>query len=231
MEWIDLIGTIAFAISGAMVAGRKGMDIFGVNILAVVTATGGGVIRDLLLGNVPPVMFRYPIFVLVSVITANLVFLQLYRHKEMPHRLHQIYETGLFWFDTLGLAAFTVDGVFMGIRAGYGNNLFLIVFVGVITGIGGGIIRDLLAAKMPDVFVKHVYAVASIAGALVCALVWRCTPSVQMAAGSAETMIQAAEAGRGTFFSMAAGIAVTILLRFLAAHYRWNLPRVQEHTD
>ena len=96
MEWIDLIGTIAFAISGAMVAGRKGMDIFGVNILAVVTATGGGVIRDLLLGNVPPVMFRYPIFVLVSVITANLVFLQLYRHKEMPHRLHQIYETGLF---------------------------------------------------------------------------------------------------------------------------------------
>ena len=119
----------------------------------------------------------------------------------------------------------------MGIRAGYGNNLFLIVFVGVITGIGGGIIRDLLAAKMPDVFVKHVYAVASIAGALVCALVWRCTPSVQMAAGSAETMIHAAEAGRGTFFSMAAGIAVTILLRFLAAHYRWNLPRIQEHTD
>ncbi|MBR1892996.1 MAG: TRIC cation channel family protein, partial [Lachnospiraceae bacterium] len=71
---MDLIGTIAFAVSGAMVAVRKKMDIFGVNILAVVTATGGGVIRDLLIGRTPPMMFHNPFYVMLSAITANIVF-------------------------------------------------------------------------------------------------------------------------------------------------------------
>ena len=111
---MDLIGTIAFAVSGAMVAVRKKMDIFGVNILAVVTATGGGVIRDLLIGRTSPMMFHNPFYVMLSAITANIVFIFIAvkhsHHKTFPDRFIQIYEKGLFWADALGLASFTVDG-------------------------------------------------------------------------------------------------------------------------
>ena len=84
--YMDIIGTIAFAISGVMVAVRKDMDAFGINILALVTATGGGVIRDLLIGEIPPVMFRNPLYFIISVLTANLAFLFLYFNKGISKR-------------------------------------------------------------------------------------------------------------------------------------------------
>ena len=161
--WMDLIGTIAFAVSGALVAARKNMDLFGVNSLAVITATGGGMIRDLVIGVIPPVMFRNPVYVFVSMITADVVFLFLYSEREIPMSAKKR-EHLLFWFDTLGLAAFTVDGVFAGTGAGYADRLFLISFLGVVTGVGGGALRDIFANQMPQIFVKHVYAMASVAG-------------------------------------------------------------------
>ena len=113
---MDLIGTIAFALSGAVLAIGRDMDIFGVNILAIVTATGGGMIRDTLIGKFPPVMFRNPFYVLISSITANCCFVFFFikarRKVAIPDNMVKVYAKVFFWFDTLGLAAFSVDGVY-----------------------------------------------------------------------------------------------------------------------
>ena len=212
MNWtllgiFDLTGTIAFAISGAFVAIRKKMDIFGVIVLAITTACGGGMLRDLIIGDIPPKMFRNPFYVAVSAIMALIVFSFMYRHQKMPGKIAPIYDNILFWFDTLGLAAFTVDGVMIGINAGYEKNAFLIIFLGFITGVGGGALRDIMADQMPDIFVKHIYAVASIAGGISMTLFLIILHSRRIA--------------------MIGGFSVVMILRFMAMKYQWNLPRVK----
>lgn len=203
---MDIIGTIAFAISGAMVAIKKKMDIFGVNILAITTATGGGVIRDLLIGRTPPVMFSNPLYVFIAMLTANIVFVALYfSHKHVDESFGPVYERLLFWCDALGLAAFSVDGVNAGMQTEYADNLFLLVFLGTVTGVGGGVVRDMMASQMPYIFVKHIYACASLLGALVTAVLWNVC---------------------GQNAALLIGFTVTIIIRALAAHYRWNLPRI-----
>lgn len=207
----DLIGTIAFAISGAFVGIRKGMDIFGVNVLAVTTACGGGLMRDLIIGSIPPQMFRNPFFVMVAIVVANVVFLLMYLHRHMPRKVAPLYDKLLFWFDSLGLAAFTVDGVMAGIAMGFGDNEFLICFLGFMTAVGGGALRDVLAGQTPDIFRKHVYAVAAIAGAVLMVALLRLFGSEQIA--------------------MLGGFLLVPVLRFLAAHFRWNLPKVKMDED
>lgn len=206
----DFIGTVAFAISGALVGIHKKMDIFGVNVLAVTTACGGGLMRDLIIGCTPPMMFQNPIFVLVAVVVANVVFLLCFLHRHMPKKLARFYDAMLFWFDSLGLAAFTVDGVMAGVRAGQGENTFLICFLGFMTAVGGGALRDVMASQMPDIFRKHIYAVAAIAGAILMSALLRFVGSESVA--------------------MIAGFLLVLVLRKLAAHFRWNLPKVSEET-
>ena len=203
----DLIGTIAFAISGAFVGIRKEMDIFGVNVLAVTTACGGGLMRDLIIGSIPPQMFRNPFFVMVAIVVANVVFLLMYLHRHMPRKVVPLYDKLLFWFDSLGLAAFTVDGVMAGIAMGYGDNVFLICFLGFLTAVGGGALRDVLAGQTPDIFRKHIYAVAAIAGAVLMAGLLRLIGSQQIA--------------------MVGGFLQVPVLRYLAARFLWNLPKVK----
>lgn len=207
----DLIGTIAFAISGAFVAIRKEMDIFGVNTLAVTTACGGGMMRDLIIGSIPPQMFRNPFFVMVAIGVANVVFLLMYLHRHMPRRVAPLYDKMLFWFDTLGLAAFMVDGVMAGIAVGYGDNEFLICFLGFMTAVGGGALRDVLAGQTPDIFRKHIYAVAAIAGAMLMVALLRLLDSQRIA--------------------MIGGFLLVLILRFLAARFRWNLPKVKMENE
>ena len=107
--------------------------------------------------------------------------------------------------DTIGLGIFTVVGSYAAVAAGYQDNHFLVVFVGVITGVGGGVIRDMMAGTMPYIFVKHVYAVASIAGGIVFIVLYPYT---------------------GRIVGMMTGAGVVCSIRFLAAYYRWNLPRI-----
>ena len=202
----DLIGTIAFAISGALIGVEKKMDLFGIIVLAVTTACGGGVMRDLVVGNIQPNMFRNPLYVSIAAVVAVIVFILCYLHKKMPKWAGPVYDRMLFWFDTLGLAAFTVDGVMVGIRCGYGDNVFLLVFLGFLTAVGGGTLRDVLAGRIPDIFLKHVYAVAAIAGGLLLTLT----------------------RPLGDKPSMILGFSLVIALRCLAAHYRWNLPRIRD---
>ena len=95
LSFFDLIGTIAFAISGTFVGIRKKMDIFGVNVLAITTACGGGLMRDLIIGVTPPMMFRNPFYVLAAAIVANTVFLLMYRHRHMPRKLAPLYDDSI----------------------------------------------------------------------------------------------------------------------------------------
>ena len=204
---MDLVGTIAFAISGAILAVNRKMDIFGVNILAITTACGGGIIRDLIIGDTPPKAFKDPFYVGVAFLVANVLFTGLYLHKHLPRKMGGMYDRMVFWFDTLGLAAFTVDGVVMGIDSGYSDNVFLLVFLGFITGVGGGVLRDIMADQMPSILRKHVYALASIAGGLVMVSICTFTDFRKIAAVS--------------------GFMMIVVLRYLAAKYEWNLPKVE----
>ena len=198
--FLEILGTVAFAASGAMVAVKRRMDIFGVAMLGLFTAVGGGVIRDLLLGNTPPLSFRQPVYALTALGVSGVMFLRSMRRRYDAHR--QVYDRALLVMDSVGLGVFTVTGVQVALMAH--SNLYTAVFVGVVTGIGGGILRDVMAGETPFVFVKHFYASASLIGALACALLWRYT---------------------GELVASMIGAVLVIGLRLLAAKYRWSLPR------
>lgn len=206
---IEIIGTIAFASSGAMVGIKKQMDLLGVCVLGMTTAVGGGMIRDLILGVTPPVMFQNPTYALIAIAFSVLVFCGLYffQNKLTNKKVQGVYDKLMMIFDSLGLGLFTVVGVTTAINIGYETTGFLQIFVGVLTGVGGGVLRDIMAGNTPYIFVKHVYASASILGAVVCVLV---------------------ERWFGELPAMLIGAAVVFVIRILAAHYKWNLPRIPQ---
>lgn len=154
---LDLLGTIAFAISGALAAMNRKLDLFGIFIIAFVTAIGGGTIRDALIGRTPVMWMENTIYIyLIGVVTVLTI---IFRNK--------IYylKTSLFLFDTIGLGIFTITGVETGIQ----NDLDPIVCItlGAMTGTFGGVIRDILCNEIPVIFRKEIYATASIAGATI----------------------------------------------------------------
>ncbi len=199
---LELAGTAAFAVSGAMLALKKNMDVFGVCVMGLTTACGGGVIRDVLLGVLPPVMFRAPVYALTAIGVSVVVFLPSVRRALTADS--RAYAAIILLADSAGLGIFACAGVAAAVNAGYGDNFFFSVFLGAVTGVGGGVLRDVMAGMPPYIFVKHVYAVAAILGAMLCAALW--VPAGRTAA-------------------MLSGSALIFLLRLLAAHFRWSLPR------
>lgn len=205
--FIEIAGTVAFACSGAMVAIKKHLDLLGVIVLGVITAVGGGLIRDLIIGITPPTLFVKPVYVTAAFLASLALFLAVkYVRGGMESVAQPWYETVLNLTDAIGLGAFTATGIDKGISAGFEEYHFLIIFLGVITGVGGGILRDIMAGQTPYILKKHVYASASIAGALFCVLLLDLNVSVNMA--------------------MLASAAVVVGVRLLAWHFKWNLPRV-----
>ena len=205
---IELVGTIAFASSGAMVGIKKQMDVLGVCVLGMTTAVGGGMIRDLILGVTPPIMFQNPVYALLAISFSILIFFWIYFHhgiKKSP--LYELYDKLMMVFDSLGLGLFTVVGVNAAVNMEYETTAFLQVFVGVLTGVGGGVLRDVMAKNMPYIFVKHVYASASIIGAITCVVIGRMV---------------------GQLEGMLVGATVVFVIRLLAAHFKWNLPRIKQ---
>lgn len=203
---MELAGTIAFAASGAMVGIHCRMDIFGVCVLGVMTAVGGGMTRDVILGNVPGALVK-PIYVLAAVITALFVFIVLYFRKNvLKGRFGIVYDRIMLVMDSLGLGIFTVMGVMTGMNEGYGENAFLLTVLGTLTGVGGGLLRDMMAGQPPYIFVKHIYACASVVGAVSCVWIYRIF---------------------GQLPAMVISSLLVVVIRFLAAHYRWNLPRIR----
>lgn len=207
MVFLEFIGIAAFAISGAMAAIDREADIFGVLFLAVITALGGGVLRDMMLGHFPPRMFASYAYILTAVICALAVFADAYVRQESYRRNQKKLDGIVNVFDALGLAVFTVSGMNIAIEA-YGlSNPILPALLGMTTGVGGGMLRDVLTGRMPGVLYKRVYAVASLAGALVYYALLRF--------------------GADRLTGAVAAIALILLTRLLATRYKWNLPRIK----
>lgn len=202
---LELIGAAAFAVSGAMAAIKKKADIFGVIFLAVTTALGGGVIRDVLLGQLPPRMFVSYAYLLVAVFAAVAVFADAYIRREKylknVDRLDAINNI----FDAIGLAVFTVSGMNMAMAES--DNFLLILILGMATGVGGGMLRDVMTNTMPTVLRKRIYAVASLLGGGLYYGLFILGANEAVAAIS--------------------GMLLIFALRLLATVYKWNLPAVK----
>ena len=204
---LEMIGTVAFALSGAMVAIQKRLDLLGILVLGITTAVGGGMIRDLIIGVHPPMMFVKPVYVVVSAIFILILFLIIKVNHSSPKFLESaLYETLFNLMDAIGLGVFTVVGVNSVMNNDMNHMLFLKIFLGVITGVGGGLIRDMMANETPGILRKHVYACASLAGAVVCVYAWD---------------------SLGATRAMLTGAVIIVLIRFLSAYFKWNLPRIR----
>lgn len=200
----EIIGTIAFALSGAMEAIKNKMDLFGVFVLGVVTAVGGGCIRDIILDLTPPTLFIKPIYVMIASLTSIILFfvVKLSENRDVLENQKIVWLVRLM--DSLGLATFTVLGINAAVSAGYSDNAFFLIFLGTITGVGGGIMRDIMATEIPVIFRKNIYGVAAIVGAMV-------TVNLLPKMGSWALMV---------------GAVIIVVIRMLAAYYKWNLPKI-----
>ena len=162
----DIIGTLAFAVSGALVGLSRRMDIFGISVLALATAVGGGMVRDMLVGITPPMALRDTTNFLLSVGVAVITCI-LYQWTALRRLRRRHLRTTFNASDTIGLAAFTVTGALTGVRFGGEGSFVLPILLAATTAVGGGMIRDILAQRMPVVLYAEVYAAASLMGAFV----------------------------------------------------------------
>ena len=203
---LEIVGTIAFAISGALVAVKARLDIFGVLFIGCVTAVGGGITRDLLIGITPPAIFSNLYILLVAGLVSLITFFVAYLHNKHFDTLKEKIEHVNTLFDAVGLAAFSVMGTEVAFVNGLSDNVVLSVLLGMLTGVGGGIFRDILTNTTPYIFKKHVYALASIGGAILYYV---------LRSLFTESIIPSA-----------VSMVFVILIRLLAAKYRWSLPKV-----
>ena len=195
---LDLFGTMAFAVTGAFKAIEHKADIVGIIILATITGVAGGTIRDVILGKDLPNSLIDPSYVIITVASAIVIFLL---HSKMKKHWNVFLK-----FDAIGLGVFTVIGATFAYNM-FGMNFLVIVLSGMLTAIGGGILRDVFVSQTPIVFVKELYASASFLGAAVFYLVILLTNDVYA----------------GTI----SGLLLATGLRMVAMKYNWNLPKVK----
>jgi uncharacterized membrane protein YeiH len=192
---LEVIGTVAFAAAGALVGVKKRLDIFGVAMLAVTTAVGGGIMRDTLIGNIPPLAFRNPMFIFISLAVAGLVSIYVKQVARQQRLLN--------FCDALGLGAFTATGASLALSH---DSALLVITVGVVTGTGGGVLRDIFVREIPLVFHTEIYAVAAAIGAACFYGLQKLLP-VDMA--------------------LYLACLITVAIRLLSLYYGINLPRVR----
>ena len=195
MEWI---GTVAFAASGALVAIEKGLDYYGIGVLALVTAVGGGIIRDIMINRDLPGSLENPTYLIVSVAVAIVIILFYQRVRKFTHLVNIA--------DAIGLAAFVAVGSQVAVTESKGT-VFVIITLAVLTGTGGGILRDIFAKEIPVCFRKEVYASAAIAGAVAYAV-------------SYESL--------GLVWSSYIAFGVTLIIRLAAIRKNWQLGKVRQ---
>jgi uncharacterized membrane protein YeiH len=198
MQILDLFGTMAFAVTGAFKAIEHKSDIVGIVILSTITGVAGGVIRDITFGKLPPTAVINPLYITITV-SAGIVIVFLYPSLKKHSDL-------FLKFDAIGLGVFTVIGSIFAYNI-FGLNFLAMSISGVLTAIGGGILRDVFVNEIPIVFVKEFYASASFLGIVILfALLYI-----------------------NTQLSLAAIIAmlVTISIRLIAVKFHWNLPRAR----
>ena len=160
LPWLDLLGTFVFAISGAVAGVRKRLDLFGVLVVSFAAGSAGGILRDVLIGSVPPVAINNWRIIAASTLAGILVFVAFPSAPRAGKRLKLI-----LIFDAAGLALFAVTGTQKALD--YGLSPITAPLLGMLTGIGGGMLRDILVSETPAVFRGEVYALAALAGAAV----------------------------------------------------------------
>jgi|SRR5450432_542100 uncharacterized membrane protein YeiH len=194
VDFIDVLGTYSFAVSGAFAAIEKKLDLFGILILAFITSIGGGTIRDLLIGNTPVTWLQHPsiAWVIAAGAASTLLF---------GRRLKQI-QSLLTAFDAIGLGLFTIIGIQKGIL--YHLSPGVCIALGTITGCFGGVIRDVVLNKVPLIFQKEIYASASILGGITYFLLVKISVPEIIAA--------------------AISILLIFATRMLSIRYKWHLP-------
>ena len=195
----DLFGTMAFAVTGAFKAIEHKSDIVGIIILSIITGVAGGTIRDIIIGKFPPNSISDPSYVLVSVASAIALFF-LYPHLKKHWNV-------FLKFDAIGLGVFSITGATFAYNI-FGLNFLAIAFAGILSAVGGGILRDVFVNEVPIIFVKELYATASFAGIIAFYL---------LLVGHTPL-----------YLSSIAGIVITTSLRLVAMKYNWNLPRARE---
>jgi len=192
---LDLFGTMAFAVTGSFKAIEQKSDIVGVIILAIITGLAGGIIRDIIFGRFPPTALIDPVYLLITILTGTIIFFLYPRLKKHWNLFIK--------FDAIGLGVFTVIGASIAYTL-FGHNFLIMAFGGILTAIGGGILRDVFVNEIPIVFVKELYVTASFIGIIIFYLLLMFND-----------------------FSISAIIAVVSAtsIRLLAIRYKWNLPR------
>lgn len=167
IEIFELIGVVAFAMSGVLVGIEYRFDVFGIFVLAFLTALGGGLFRDMMLGNHPPVCFTHFSYIICVAVTVVLflIFLKVFDKKLARGDIDKL-KALITFFDAIGLGIFCVTGTEFAINLGFGDNMLLCVASGLVTSIVGGMLRDMLANRKPVVLRKEIYAIAAIIGSL-----------------------------------------------------------------
>lgn len=191
---LDLLGTLAFAISGALAGRERRLDLFGMTILAFATAIGGGTIRDMMIGFTPVMWLTNLSYFYVTLLGVAMAI--------VFYKKFNFLRYSLFLFDTIGIAVFTLIGIEKGMKVGL--HPVICVTLGTITACFGGVIRDILANKVPLIFKQEIYATACILGGMVYYLL--------------------------NYFSLSKDVlyigtaGIIILIRVLAVKYKWSLP-------
>lgn len=193
VDFFDIVGTAAFAISGVLVGVKNKLDLFGLVMLSIITASGGGLIRDVIISNELPVFFTQPRYLMIALISTVVCIFALKYIRRLVF-LIQV-------FDAIGLGVFTVLAAYKGIK--YEIPLIGIIFIACLTGIGGGIVRDILVNEVPMVFRSEIYALASIGGAVMFYILYRYI---------------------NVNLDIYICIVVVFLVRILSIHFNWNLP-------
>jgi uncharacterized membrane protein YeiH len=197
--FLDLVGTFVFALSGAVAARQKGLDIFGIFSIAFTVACGGGIIRDLCIGAVPPAGLTNGLY-LIMVLAATVISIGCYG-------LVKVLNQPVLVFDALGLSVFAVTGARKSIV--FGHDYEVAILLGVVTAVGGGVIRDILLDRVPVILRKEIYASAALAGAAIVVV--------------GDYLLFSKEAVSAT------AIIVCFGLRFLGLHFHLNLPSFRDN--
>ncbi|MBO5737260.1 MAG: trimeric intracellular cation channel family protein [Clostridia bacterium] len=200
------MGTISFAVSGAFVAIKAKFDIFGVLVIGCITAFGGGIMRDILIGKFPPTIFSRAYLVLIACASALIVFLVSYKQCKKFDGLRDKIEHINNIFDAIGLSAFVVMSTELAFTYGFKDNVFFSLVLGVLPAVGGGVLRDILTETPPYIFTKHIYALAALGGAI---LYYVIRLGVE-----------------NTILPSAVGMIFVFGIRMLATKYHWKLPKV-----
>ncbi len=201
---VEYIGVISFAISGTVIAIKKKTDGVGALIFAFLTCFGGGMIRDISLGDVPRILTvtKNYYLAIVCLLVSGVCFALAFVPKTATFLTKHSHNFAIEFTDAIGLSAFCVTGINVAIDLGFKNSI-LVIFCGCITGVGGGMLRDICSAEIPFIFRKHIYLIPTICGSVFYVLTYNRIPRVA---------------------SLLTAIAIIIGLRILAIVFKWNLP-------